>query len=70
MLHGSSSNVTLPRDQDVLLFAGGLGGAGVRGRDKLGEALEEGARGVAAGAAAVRADAAAHPPLHHRCHRH
>lgn len=48
-----------------LLFTGGLRGAGVRGSDKLGEALQEGARGVAAGAAAVRADAAAHAALHH-----
>lgn len=47
-------------------FAGGFRGARVRGRPHLGEACREGAGGVPARAAAVRAHAPADAPLHHR----
>lgn len=49
-------------------YAGGLGGACIRGRVKLGQTQPQRAGALPARHAGVCSDAAADPPLHYRCH--
>lgn len=53
---------------DSCLSVGGLRGACVRSGAELGQAQPKRARALPARHARVCSDAAADPPLHHRCH--